>query len=357
MSLRALSCGSASRFQRTGGLSLRRCGGSAASGMMPDSPAAPSSASTFWRKLCTSRSRRRAFWRHLACRNHAATPPISTPIMSKRIISANSGKVTAAAGSFPPNGSSETVTICRLATANAMMMTASGTRMIAATILRSNGLDLRYPASAVQDPEAAFQPGQADFTSVPPALCRRNGRTSARARVVKPLAHFLARLEERHALLIDGDMGAGARIAAGTRRTPFHRERAEAAELHAVTACHRRDDLSKDGVDDLLHVTLIEVRIVFGNALYKFGLDHGCPRARLRSWIRKKRNAEAERSAAQFALAGCQRANRPSRLSRSIACIVPQAPRLRASVPNPTASSTAAAMACRKGRSPKRLRS
>ena len=51
--------------------------------------------------------------------------------------SANSGSVTEHAGSSPLNGSNETVTVCRLATAKAMMMMASGTRMIAATILRS----------------------------------------------------------------------------------------------------------------------------------------------------------------------------------------------------------------------------
>src|SRR5579862_7543582 len=59
---------------------------------------------------------------------------------------------------------------------------------------------------------------------------------SRRARAIEPLAHFLAGLEERHALLIDGYMGAGARIAAGARRTLLHRERAEAAQLDAVAA-------------------------------------------------------------------------------------------------------------------------
>ena len=52
------------------------------------------------------------------------------------MISTNSGSDTDAAGRSALNGSSDSVTICRLATAKAMMITASGTRMSAATILR-----------------------------------------------------------------------------------------------------------------------------------------------------------------------------------------------------------------------------
>ena len=51
--------------------------------------------------------------------------------------SANSGSVSEAAGCSELNGSRDTVTICRFATANAMMTTASGTKMIAATTLRT----------------------------------------------------------------------------------------------------------------------------------------------------------------------------------------------------------------------------
>ena len=65
----------------------------------------------------------------------------------RRMTSTNSGKVTEAAGSLPLNGSSDTVTIWRLATAKATMMTASGTRISAATILRSNVTSGRAAAS------------------------------------------------------------------------------------------------------------------------------------------------------------------------------------------------------------------
>jgi hypothetical protein len=117
--------------------------------------------------------------------------------------SANKGRVTDAAGSPALNGSNETVTIYRFATAKAMMTTASGTRMI------------------------------------------------------------------------DRDMGAGARIASGPCRALLYGEGTEAAQLHAIAARHRRDDLAENGVDDFLDIALIQVRVLFRDALHKFGLDHG----------------------------------------------------------------------------------
>src|SRR3954470_20344590 len=60
---------------------------------------------------------------------------------------------------------------------------------------------------------------------------------------VQTLAHFLARLEKRDALLIDRHMRAGARIAAGASGTMLHRKRTESAELDPVAPRQRRDDL------------------------------------------------------------------------------------------------------------------
>src|SRR5260370_82150 len=91
---------------------------------------------------------------------------------------------------------------------------------------------------------------------------------------VEPLAHFLTGLEERHRLLVDRDMGAGARITPGTGRAMLHRERPEAAQLDPVAARHGGDDLAQDGVDDVLHVTLVEVRVLRGDALHQLGFDH-----------------------------------------------------------------------------------
>src|SRR5262245_56662934 len=76
-------------------------------------------------------------------------------------------------------------------------------------------------------------------------------------RTVEPLAHFLTGLEERHRLLLDGDVRAGARVAAGAGRTILDGERAEAAQLDAIAPRHGGDDLAENGVDDVLHVALV----------------------------------------------------------------------------------------------------
>src|SRR5262249_7250967 len=91
---------------------------------------------------------------------------------------------------------------------------------------------------------------------------------------VETLAHFLAGLEERHALAVDRDMGAGARIAAGARRTMLDREGTKAAQLHPVAARERVHDFAEDRVDDVLDVALGEVWVLPGDALNEFGLDH-----------------------------------------------------------------------------------
>src|SRR5258708_24416536 len=122
----------------------------------------------------------------------------------------------------------------RFATAKATIMIASGTRMSAETILRS-----------------MICSGWCLLLGV--ALARRPGRA------VEPLAHFLAGLEERHRLLVDRDMRPGARIASGARRPVLDRKGAKPAQLDAVAARHGGDDLAQDGVDDVLHVALVEM--------------------------------------------------------------------------------------------------
>src|SRR5688572_8036792 len=99
-----------------------------------------------------------------------------------------------------------------------MMMTASGMRMTAERIVRSMGRASR-------------------------CVRLQTAPNADRSAAVEALAHLLAGLEERHALLVDRDMRAGARIAAGTRRPVLDRERAEAAQLDTVTARERTDDL------------------------------------------------------------------------------------------------------------------
>src|SRR4051794_22016513 len=91
---------------------------------------------------------------------------------------------------------------------------------------------------------------------------------------VQPLAHFLARLEKRDALLIDRHMRAGARIAAGTRRTMLDRERTETAQLDPVAASQGRNDLIENSVHNVLDIPLIKMRVVLGDTLNEFGFDH-----------------------------------------------------------------------------------
>ncbi|MGY4499808.1 hypothetical protein ACVWYH_003739 [Bradyrhizobium sp. GM24.11] len=91
---------------------------------------------------------------------------------------------------------------------------------------------------------------------------------------IQPLAHFLAGLEERNALLIDRDMGAGARIAAGARGAVLHRESTEAAQLDAVAARECRYDLLENRIHNVLDIPLVQMRVVLGDTLNKFGFDH-----------------------------------------------------------------------------------
>src|SRR5436309_4857113 len=175
---------------------------------------------------------------------------------------------------------------------------------------------------------------------------------------VEALAHFLAGLEKRNALLLDGDVRPGARITPGAGRPVLDRESAEAAQLDAIAAGERGDDLAQDGIDDVLDVALIEMRVLRRDTLDELGFDHriAAP-GRRRLAIPRRRNGPPDTPLAQFALEGCQRAKRPSRLTRSSACTVPESASARASEPSPTASSALAAARCRKERSLKRGRS
>ena len=47
-----------------------------------------------------------------------------------------------------------------------------------------------------------------------------------------------------------------------------------AAQLDAIAARQCIDNLVEDRVDDVLDIALVQVRIVLGNALDEFGLDH-----------------------------------------------------------------------------------
>src|SRR5882757_5749968 len=156
-------------------------------------------------------------------------------------------------GGCAPNGSKPISTGARFATANIAMSKASGTRMSTRTMLR------------------IMRPLRSSTSK------GRNDGSASLLRLVQPLAHFLAGLEERHRLLVDRYMRAGARVAAGARRAVLDREGSEAAQFHPVAARERCRNLAEHGVDDVFDVALVEVRVLLGDALNQFRLDH-------RSW-------------------------------------------------------------------------
>ena len=102
---------------------------------------------------------------------------------------------------------------------------------------------------------------------------------------VQPFTQLLAGLEERHPFLLDLDGFAGTRIAPGAGGAVFHGKSAEAAQLDPVATRQGGHDLIEDRVHDVLHVPLVEMRVVLGDALNEFGFDHrnwdpgtcGCP--------------------------------------------------------------------------------
>src|SRR5882672_1070442 len=131
-------------------------------------------------------------------------------------------------GGCAPNGSKPISTGARFATANMAMSNASGTRISTRTMLR------------------IMRPLCSHTGLVTPS---RYPGTTARL-FIQPLAHFLAGLEERHRLLVDRHMRAGARIAAGAGRAMLDREGPEAAQLDAVATRERGRDLAEHRIDD-----------------------------------------------------------------------------------------------------------
>ena len=85
--------------------------------------------------------------------------------------------------------------------------------------------------------------------------------------IVQAIAQLLAGLEERHMLFGHLDTVAGTRVAADTRVTPLHRERAKAAQLDAIATRQSGGDLIEDRGNDDLDVALIEVRVCLGKPL------------------------------------------------------------------------------------------
>src|SRR6266581_2119696 len=182
----------------------------------------------------------------------------------------------------------------------------------------------RVAAGRVLEAQASYRQGfqqRRGFSRTPGHAMALGNNGPQRARsafAIEALAHFLAGLEERNALLLDGDVRPGARIAPGAGRPVLDRKGAEAAQLDAIAAGERGDDLAQDGIDDVLDVALIEMRVLRRDTLDELGFDHriAAP-GRRRLAIPRRRNGPPDTPLAQFALEGCQRAKRPSRLTRS----------------------------------------
>ena len=100
------------------------------------------------------------------------------------------------------------------------------------------------------------------------------GRPGIRMAAVQPLSHFLAGLEERNALLIDRNMSAGAWVAPCAGWAMLDREGTEATQLDAITAREGRYDLFENRIHNVLDIPLVQMRVVLGDTLNKFGFDH-----------------------------------------------------------------------------------
>jgi acetolactate synthase regulatory subunit len=45
-----------------------------------------------------------------------------------------------------------------------------------------------------------------------------------------------------------------------------YRKSSEAAQLNAIASCHRADDLTKNGIEDVFNVALVKVRVLASDA-------------------------------------------------------------------------------------------
>jgi hypothetical protein len=69
-------------------------------------------------------------------------------------------------------------------------------------------------------------------------------------------------------------MGAGTRITPGACGAMLDREGTEAAQLDAIAARKGRYDLLENRIHNVLDIPLVQMRVVLGDTLNKFGFDH-----------------------------------------------------------------------------------
>jgi hypothetical protein len=86
---------------------------------------------------------------------------------------------------------------------------------------------------------------------------------------IEPLAHFFAGFEKRYGLGVHLHLFAGAWVAANTRRSVFHRERAKATQFNPVATGKRIRNGIKNSTDYVFNIALVKMGITLSNALNK----------------------------------------------------------------------------------------
>ena len=210
-----------------------------------------------WVRHLSASTLRREARRWRPCDSHVAHAPATTPSMAATITTANSGAaIERAALSVVENGSNDTVTKSRLAKAKPRRMTAQRARM---TTLRSEPCK---PHPLDPSSPRPFKPEQLI------------SRILTIGGAIETLAHFFPGLEEWRQFFRHRNLVASSRIATGACLTLFGRECPEATKLDALPARERVRDLTKNSVDNVLNVALIEMRITGRHALDELRLYH-----------------------------------------------------------------------------------
>jgi len=84
--------------------------------------------------------------------------------------------------------------------------------------------------------------------------------------LVEPLAHFFGSPKNWECFLPNRHYRACSGIAACSRWANFDGKSSEAAQLNAITSGHRADDLTENGIEDVLNVALANVRTLASDA-------------------------------------------------------------------------------------------
>jgi hypothetical protein len=85
---------------------------------------------------------------------------------------------------------------------------------------------------------------------------------------IKPHTHLFSSFEEGNGLLRDLDDDASTRVAPRVRSAGLGRKRSETPELDSITAPQSFGDFVQYCGDDLVNVSLKEVRVLSGNTLH-----------------------------------------------------------------------------------------